>query len=95
MNESSGMGQSSLPRSLGSRVVYVALTYVPGGGLLTGFAMRSEPKGFSEVSAPLTSIYLTAKHLEQEHYDCGCLAGDDLDAAVCAAAVGRAHTHTY
>ena len=27
--------------------VYVALTYIPGGGLLTGFAMRSEPKGFS------------------------------------------------
>jgi len=27
--------------------VYVALTYIPGGGLLTGFAMRSDPKGFS------------------------------------------------
>ena len=23
--------------------VYVALTYIPGGGLLTGFAMRSDP----------------------------------------------------
>ena len=23
--------------------MYVALTYIPGGGLLTGFAMRSEP----------------------------------------------------
>ena len=28
-------------------VMYVALTYIPGGGLLTGFAMRSDPKGFS------------------------------------------------
>ena len=27
--------------------MYVALTYIPGGGLLTGFAMRSDPKGFS------------------------------------------------
>ena len=27
--------------------LYVALTYIPGGGLLTGFAMRSDPKGFS------------------------------------------------
>ena len=24
-----------------------SLTYIPGGGLLTGFAMRSDPKGFS------------------------------------------------
>ena len=23
--------------------VYVALTYIPGGGLLTGFAMRNDP----------------------------------------------------
>ena len=27
--------------------VYVALTNIPEGGLLTGFAMRSDPKGFS------------------------------------------------
>jgi len=26
--------------------MYVALTYIPGGGLLTGFAMRSDPKDF-------------------------------------------------
>ena len=44
--------------------MYVALTYIPVGGLLTGFAMRSDPTGFSEVSAPLTnracgrSVYL-------------------------------------
>ena len=30
-------------------LVHVALTYFPGGRLLTGFAMRSDPKGFSEV----------------------------------------------
>ena len=42
--------------------VYVALTYIPVfknlltfRTLLTGFAMRSDPKGFSEVSAPLTA----------------------------------------
>ena len=35
--------------------VYVALTNIPGGGLLTGSAMRSDPMGFSEVSAPLTA----------------------------------------
>ena len=28
--------------------MYVALTYIPGGGLLTGFAMRSDPRGFSK-----------------------------------------------
>ena len=27
--------------------MYVALPYIPGGGLLTGFAMRSDAKGFS------------------------------------------------
>ena len=31
--------------------MYVALTYIPGGGLLTGFAMRSDPKGFWGLSA--------------------------------------------
>ena len=42
--------------------MYVALTYIPVFKnlltfltLLTGFAMRSDPKGFSEVSAPLTA----------------------------------------
>ena len=25
--------------------MYAALTYIPGGGLLTGFAMRSDPFG--------------------------------------------------
>ena len=33
--------------SRGELSMYVALTYIPGGGLLTGFAMRSDPKGFS------------------------------------------------
>ena len=28
--------------------MYVALTYIPGGGLLTGFAMRSDPNVFFE-----------------------------------------------
>ena len=32
--------------------VYVALTNIPEGELLTGFAMRSDPKGFSEVFSP-------------------------------------------
>ena len=31
--------------------MYVVLTNIPEGELLTGFAMRSDLKGFSEVSA--------------------------------------------
>ena len=36
--------------------MHVALTNIPEGGLLTGFAMRSDPnEGFLGVSAPLTA----------------------------------------
>ena len=54
-----GRGRADLPS--GSDLVismslslsmYVALTYIPGGGLLTGFAMRSDPKGFSGLVHP-------------------------------------------
>ena len=42
--------------TLSSTFSYVALTYHSRRRtLLTGFAMRSDPKGFSEVSAPLTA----------------------------------------
>jgi len=35
--------QTQRQRDFLSLSVYVALTYIPGGGLLTGFAMRSDP----------------------------------------------------
>ena len=51
----SGVGAAD-PNRQASLSLYVALTYIPGGGLLRGFAMRSDPKGFSGgVSAPLTA----------------------------------------
>ena len=37
--------------------------YIPGGGLLTGFAMRSDPKNFSDFTNPLTlGTTRTARH---------------------------------
>ena len=42
-----GLPPQTGPRNLIEFSMYVALTYIPGGGLLTGFAMRSDPKGFS------------------------------------------------
>ena len=47
--------------------VYVALTNIPEGRLLTGFAMRSDSEGFLGVSAPLTKV-VTAEHLSGGSY---------------------------
>ena len=41
--------------------VYVALTYIPGGGLLTGFAMRSDPNvvfGYFQCNFSLLGTWL-------------------------------------
>ena len=63
--------------------MYVALTYIPGGGLLTGFAMRSDPN--VENTGPSSRLFAAAAPLagpSRTHYDYRKLSSSSRDVGV-------------